>query len=188
MAKTRIASVDEYCSVAAGDGPTRTQARAEHHPQSRTRRPRNDLVRDSDVQTGRSLRAVFRRMEAALLGDPSTDRLVAAFKNDLAPYEVRGKGTIRFPLSGPIPVKLIEGIAKFRAREVVSIRRLRGQQPRSANYCSAGHAGRLAMQVRHAVHMRTPTERSHWKANGMLHRDFFISSRQTVSTTGHLPS
>ena len=50
---------------------------------------------------------------------PSTDRLVAAFKNDLAPYEVSGKGTIRFPLSEPIPVKLIAGIAKFRAREVV---------------------------------------------------------------------
>src|SRR4029453_14083558 len=29
---------------------------------------------------------------------PSTDRLVAAFKNALAPYEVNNKGTIRFPL------------------------------------------------------------------------------------------
>ena len=38
---------------------------------------------------------------------PSTDRLVAAFKDDLAPYEVN-KGTIRFPLSEPVPVKLIE--------------------------------------------------------------------------------
>jgi uncharacterized protein YdhG (YjbR/CyaY superfamily) len=50
---------------------------------------------------------------------PSTDRLVAAFKDDLAPYEVNNKGTIRFPLSEPVPVKLIEGIAKFRAKEVV---------------------------------------------------------------------
>ena len=49
---------------------------------------------------------------------PSTDRLVAAFKDDLAPYEVSGKGTIRFPLSEPVPVKLITGIAKFRAKEV----------------------------------------------------------------------
>ena len=49
---------------------------------------------------------------------PSTDALVAAFEDDLAPYEVSGKGTIRFPLSEPVPVKLIEGIAKFRAREV----------------------------------------------------------------------
>ena len=48
---------------------------------------------------------------------PSTDRVVAAFKADLAPYEL-SKGTIRFPLSDPVPVKLIEGIAKLRAREV----------------------------------------------------------------------
>lgn len=47
---------------------------------------------------------------------PSTDRLVAAFKDELAPYEV-SKGTIRFPLSEPVPVKLIERIAKFRVKE-----------------------------------------------------------------------
>jgi uncharacterized protein YdhG (YjbR/CyaY superfamily) len=47
---------------------------------------------------------------------PATDRTVAAFKDDLAPYEV-SKGTIRFPLSEPVPVKLIERIAKFRAKE-----------------------------------------------------------------------
>lgn len=50
---------------------------------------------------------------------PATRRLVAAFEKDLAPYEVNDKGTIRFPLSGPVPVKLIEGIAKFRATEVL---------------------------------------------------------------------
>jgi uncharacterized protein YdhG (YjbR/CyaY superfamily) len=49
---------------------------------------------------------------------PTTDRVVAAFRDELAPYEV-SKGTIRFPLSGPVPVKLIERIAKFRAKEVV---------------------------------------------------------------------
>jgi uncharacterized protein YdhG (YjbR/CyaY superfamily) len=48
----------------------------------------------------------------------STDPLVAAFKDELAPYEVNGKGTIRFPLLEPVPVKLIAGIAKFRAKEV----------------------------------------------------------------------
>jgi len=49
---------------------------------------------------------------------PATGHLVAAFKDDLAPYEVNNKGTIRFPLSEPVPVKLIERIAKFRAKEV----------------------------------------------------------------------
>ena len=47
---------------------------------------------------------------------PATGPLVAAFKTDLAPYEV-GKGTIRFPISQPVPVKLIERIAKFLAKE-----------------------------------------------------------------------
>jgi uncharacterized protein YdhG (YjbR/CyaY superfamily) len=48
---------------------------------------------------------------------PAGDRLVAAFKEELAPYEL-SKGTIRFPLSAPIPAKLIAAIARFRAKEV----------------------------------------------------------------------
>jgi uncharacterized protein YdhG (YjbR/CyaY superfamily) len=52
---------------------------------------------------------------------PSNDRLVAAFKNELAPYEVNSKGTIRFPLSQPVPAKLIAGIARFRAKEVAAL-------------------------------------------------------------------
>jgi uncharacterized protein YdhG (YjbR/CyaY superfamily) len=47
---------------------------------------------------------------------PATGRLVAAFNDDLAPYEV-SKGTIRFPLSQPVPVRLIERLAKFLAKE-----------------------------------------------------------------------
>jgi uncharacterized protein YdhG (YjbR/CyaY superfamily) len=53
---------------------------------------------------------------------PSNTRLVAAFKDRLAGYEM-SKGTIRFPLSEPVPVKLIEGIAKFRAKEVAAAKR-----------------------------------------------------------------
>jgi uncharacterized protein YdhG (YjbR/CyaY superfamily) len=47
---------------------------------------------------------------------PATDRLVMAFEKELRPYEI-SKGTIRFPLSEPVPVRLIERIAKFRAKE-----------------------------------------------------------------------
>ena len=47
---------------------------------------------------------------------PSTAPVVAAFKDDLAPYQI-SKGTIRFPLSEPVPVTLIAGIAKLRAKE-----------------------------------------------------------------------
>ena len=49
---------------------------------------------------------------------PAGERMVAAFKDQLASYKV-SKGTIRFPLSEPVPVKLIERIAKFRAGEAV---------------------------------------------------------------------
>ena len=48
---------------------------------------------------------------------PVTGNLAAAFKDDVGRYEVN-KGTIRFPLSEPVPVKLIGRIAKFRAKEV----------------------------------------------------------------------
>ena len=47
---------------------------------------------------------------------PATGRLLAAFKKELAAYEVQ-KSTIHFPFSEPVPVKLIERIAKFRAKE-----------------------------------------------------------------------
>ena len=48
---------------------------------------------------------------------PAGARLVEAFQDELARYEV-SKGTIRFPLSEPVPVKLIGRIAKFRLKEV----------------------------------------------------------------------
>ena len=48
---------------------------------------------------------------------PATEATVAAFQDELAPYEL-SKGTIRFPLSHSVPVRLIGRIAKFRAREV----------------------------------------------------------------------
>lgn len=48
---------------------------------------------------------------------PFTKRLEAAFKDEIAPYEISGKGTIRFPVSEPVPVGLVAAIAKFRAKE-----------------------------------------------------------------------
>jgi uncharacterized protein YdhG (YjbR/CyaY superfamily) len=50
---------------------------------------------------------------------PASGRLVAEFKDQLAPYEI-GKGTIRFPLSQPVPESLIARIARFRAKEVAA--------------------------------------------------------------------
>jgi uncharacterized protein YdhG (YjbR/CyaY superfamily) len=48
---------------------------------------------------------------------PASEDIVAACKSELEPYEVE-KGTIRFPLDEPVPVKLIERIAKLRAEKI----------------------------------------------------------------------
>src|SRR5688572_14091256 len=48
---------------------------------------------------------------------PASEALVAAFTRELAPYE-RSKGTIRMPLSEPVPVDLIGRIARFRADQL----------------------------------------------------------------------
>lgn len=50
---------------------------------------------------------------------PVSDHVVAAFPNELVQYKIN-KATVRFPLSDPVPVKLIERIVKFRAKEILS--------------------------------------------------------------------
>ena len=60
---------------------------------------------------------------------PATEGVVAAFKDELAPYEIT-KGTIRFALSQPVPVKLIGRIAKFRAKEVAEREKAKAAAPK----------------------------------------------------------
>ena len=47
---------------------------------------------------------------------PASDRLMEAFQDELLPYRV-SKGTLRFPLAKPVPVKLIARVARFMAME-----------------------------------------------------------------------
>jgi len=47
----------------------------------------------------------------------ATEQVAAVFRDELASYRV-ARGTIRFPLSETVPVKLIGSIARFRANEV----------------------------------------------------------------------
>ena len=47
---------------------------------------------------------------------PATEKVVTSLARKLADYEV-SKGTIRFPLSEPVPVELIAAIAQIRASE-----------------------------------------------------------------------
>ena len=56
---------------------------------------------------------------------PASKALVAIFKDELARYE-RTKGTIKFPLSDPVPVNLIARIAKFRARQLAAREQRKG--------------------------------------------------------------
>src|SRR4029453_8177909 len=60
---------------------------------------------------------------------PASSQLVAAFKDELAPYQVN-KGTIRFPLSKPVPVKLIAGIARFLAKEAEARAKAKAARPK----------------------------------------------------------
>lgn len=55
------------------------------------------------------------KQHVALYG--ATSHMVEFFGRELAKYEIT-KGTIRFPSDKPLPVKLIERIAKFRLTEI----------------------------------------------------------------------
>lgn len=48
---------------------------------------------------------------------PISDRLLEELGLDASDYEVNDKGTIRFPLSEPVPEKLIVRIVKLRAQQ-----------------------------------------------------------------------
>ena len=50
---------------------------------------------------------------------PASDGVIAEFAAELARYKV-SRGTIRFPLSEPLPLPLIAGIARVRAGEVAA--------------------------------------------------------------------
>ena len=60
----------------------------------------------------------------------ATEQVIAAFQGELASYEV-DKGTIRFPLSEHVPVKLIGRIAKFRAKETAAREKAKAAPPKN---------------------------------------------------------
>ena len=51
---------------------------------------------------------------------PLTRRIEAAYKREIAQYETSGKGTIRFPFRAPVPVELIQAIARLRGEDVAA--------------------------------------------------------------------
>ena len=62
---------------------------------------------------------------------PATDALVAAFRRELTPFE-SAKGTIKIPMSEPVPERLIERIASFRAKQITDRETQKGKKGRDA--------------------------------------------------------
>src|SRR5262245_55859855 len=114
MAKTSFVTVDDYIAA---------QPVASRRVLTRVRRSIRAAVPDADEAISYGIPAYklngrpvvyfagWRRHYSLY---PCTAVLVAALGKALAPYEI-AKGTIRFPLSEPVPVKLIEEIARRRA-------------------------------------------------------------------------
>jgi uncharacterized protein YdhG (YjbR/CyaY superfamily) len=130
MAKTPFESIDDYLATL----PKATQLRL-----ARVRRAIRRAVPASEEVISYGIPAYKLRGRIMLYFAgwkhhyslyPANDRLVAAFKNELASYEVNNKGTVRFPLDEPVPVKLIEAIAKFRAKEVAEREKTKGRAKR----------------------------------------------------------
>jgi uncharacterized protein YdhG (YjbR/CyaY superfamily) len=49
---------------------------------------------------------------------PASESMLSAFGDELAPYKI-SKGTIRFPLTDPVPEELISRIAAFKSLETL---------------------------------------------------------------------
>jgi uncharacterized protein YdhG (YjbR/CyaY superfamily) len=119
MAKTDFKSVDEYIA---------SQPEAVRSVLERVRRAIRKAVPEAEEAVSYKMPAYklpagpvlyFAGWKRHISLYPATATVVSAFQTDLAPYVVH-KGTIRFPLAQPIPMKLIGSIAKFRAKEVAA--------------------------------------------------------------------
>jgi uncharacterized protein YdhG (YjbR/CyaY superfamily) len=117
MAKTDFKSVDEYIAAQpeAVQGVLKTVRRAIRNAVPGAQEQISYKIPTYKLRGDRLLYFAAWRRHYSLY--PATGRVLAAFKSELAAYEVN-KSTIRFPISEPAPVKLIERIAKFRAKEV----------------------------------------------------------------------
>jgi uncharacterized protein YdhG (YjbR/CyaY superfamily) len=115
MAKTQFASVDDY--IAAQPDPVRAILKTVRRA-IRKGMPRAEEVISYQIPTyklnGRAV-LYFAGWKNHYSIYPAKEPLVAKFQKELTAFEIT-KGTIKFPLDQPVPVKLIEGIAKFRAK------------------------------------------------------------------------
>src|SRR5688572_3540132 len=119
MAKTDFKSVDQY--IAAQPGPVQPALR-KMRGIIRKAVPRAEEVISYQIPAYKLPGATviyFAGWKQHVSLYPASPELVAEFRRELAPYEL-SKGTIRFPLSEPVPAKLVERIARFRARQATA--------------------------------------------------------------------
>ena len=115
MAKTDFKSVDEY--IAAQPAPVQVVL---ERVRSAIRKalPKAEEVISYQIPayTLNGVRVIFfASWKTHYSLYPAGPDLIAEFQSDLAPYEVV-KSTIRFPLSKPVPARLIASIARFLAK------------------------------------------------------------------------
>lgn len=112
---------------------------------------------------------------------PAGEALVTAFEDDLERYDL-SKGTIRFPLSEPVPVDLIGRIAKFRAEQLTM--REKGKKGRKA-----GREAQLERIRRICATMPSVSEKvSHGAPTFFVERDkgVFVMFVDNHHEDGHL--
>lgn len=127
MAKTGYESVDEY--IAAHPADVQTVLKAVRRT-IRKALPRAEEAISYQIPAYKldgSTVLYFAGWKQHVSLYPASDRMVAALGAELVRYRI-SKGTIRFPLSAPMPLKLIERIARFRALE--SAERAQGKAAR----------------------------------------------------------
>lgn len=119
MAKTRFASVSEYIRSKPKDVRAALE-RVRNAIRAAVPTAEEGLSYQMPVFTLNGVPVLyFAGWKAHYSLYPASDALVAAFRRELAPYE-RSKGTIRMPLSEPVPAELIGRIARFRAKQLTS--------------------------------------------------------------------
>jgi uncharacterized protein YdhG (YjbR/CyaY superfamily) len=116
MAKTDFKSVDEYIA---------TQPEDVRPVLERVRRIIRKAVPGSEEVISYQIPACKLHGQAVLYFAgwkqhfslyPASAGVAAELKDEIEPYKA-AKGTLRFPLAQPVPAKLIERIAKIRAKE-----------------------------------------------------------------------
>jgi len=120
MAKTDFQSIDEYLATLPKD----TRATLERvRVAIRKAVPQGEEAISYQIPTLKiegSAIIYFAAWKEHYSVYPATKKVVSSFKTELAGYEL-SKGTIRFPLSEPVPTQLVAAITKVRAQETLAL-------------------------------------------------------------------